>query len=109
MPKSTLTEVFGENATQTATSVTIQKADFATLTASASNSGSSLLSALLIKNKATLTQAAFDADVDKSIYLSEGFTSFIPRGTDNTQYRVDQIVVNLAKIDEDVTLDPDNY
>jgi hypothetical protein len=109
MPKSTLTEVFGAGATQTATSVTFQKADFLNLDASASNDGSTLFSALLIKNKTTLTQAAFDADVDKSIYMDDGFSSFTTRGETNIAYRVDQITVNLAKVDSGATLDPDDY
>ncbi|WP_016951663.1 hypothetical protein [Anabaena sp. PCC 7108] len=109
MPKSTLAEVFGQGATQTATSWTIQKADFPTLEASATNSGSALLAAILIENNGKLTKAAFDADVEKSIYIEDGFSNFIPRGETSIQYRVDQIVTNLAQVDSGSTLDPDNY
>ncbi|MBD2571061.1 hypothetical protein [Anabaena lutea] len=110
MPKSTLTEVFGAGATQTATSWTIQKADFPTLEAAISNSGSSLLAALLLRLKTVLTQAAYDADIEKSIYLqSSDFPSILPRGEQNTPYRIDQITINLSKPDTVTELDPDNY
>ncbi|MBD2385069.1 hypothetical protein H6G32_06540 [Cylindrospermum sp. FACHB-282] len=109
MTKSTLAEIFGANATQTSTSITIQKADLTTLTASATNSGSAILSAILINNQAVLTKPNFDADIDKSIYIEPGYSSFISRGTTSTSYRVDQIVVNLAKVDSGADLDADDY
>lgn len=109
MPKHTLTEVFGANATQTAESITIQKADLTTLTANANNDGSTILSAILIKAQAIMSQTAYDADSDKSIYLADGFSSFTTRGANNDPYRVDQIVVNLAKPDTGSTLDADDY
>ncbi|MTJ11851.1 hypothetical protein FJR11_04415 [Anabaena sp. UHCC 0187] len=57
--------------------------------------------------KTNLTQTVYDADNDNSVYVSDGFASFTTRGT--TQYRVDQVIVNLAKIDSEAGLDPTKY
>ncbi len=65
------------------------------------------LSAIILNAKTTLTQEAFNADTDQSIYISSGFSSFITRGT--AAYRVDQITLNLGKLDTGATLDPDDY
>ncbi|MTJ56027.1 hypothetical protein FJR38_26940 [Anabaena sp. UHCC 0253] len=68
------------------------------------------LVALLVTVKIYLTQLNFDANIDQSIYVESGFTSFIQRGTDNISYRVDQpFNFNLAKIDEGITIDPTQY
>jgi hypothetical protein len=109
MAEPTLTEVFGAGATQTATTITILKSDLTGLTASATNRADALLAAILLKSQTFLTKTAFDADVDKSIYFSTGFASFVTRGTSNTSYRVDQMTVNLAKIDTGATLSPNDY
>lgn len=45
----TLQQIFGTNAAQTATTLTIQKADFPTLTAAADNRAEQLLVALLLQ------------------------------------------------------------
>jgi hypothetical protein len=107
MPKHTLQELFGASATQTATTITITKADFATLAASVNNTGSQLFSALLLRAKDIATQAAYDADTTKTIYASAGFSSFTTRGTISS--RNDQITFNLTKPDSSAVLDPDDY
>ncbi len=67
------------------------------------------LVALLLKAKAYLTQANFDANIDQSILVADGFSSFTTRGVNNDSYRTDQITVSLAKLDANSTLDPDDY
>jgi hypothetical protein len=109
MAEPTLQDVFGANATQNGTTLTITKADLTGLTASSNNTAESLLVALILKAFAYLTQTNFESNIDQSIYLANGFPSFTNRGTDNTQYRVDQININLAKIDNDGTIDADDY
>jgi hypothetical protein len=111
MPKPTLIEVFGTNASQTATSFTISKNDLISvgLTASATNSAEALLAAIILKAKAYLTEAAFEANIDQSLFVGTGFKSTTVRGTNNTQYITDQLVLNLAKIDPLSPLDPDDY
>ncbi len=107
MPKHTLQELFGANAAQTATTITIAKADLPTLTASANNTGSQILTAIAIKAKDVATQAVYDADTDKSIYVGSGFDSLSTRG--NTASRTTQIVINMTKPDTAATLDADDY
>jgi hypothetical protein len=109
MAEPTLVQVFGDNATQTGTSLTITKADLAGLTASSSNTAESLLAAILIKAKNYLTQSNFDANIDQSIVIAGGYSSFTTRGTNNTAYRNDQLTLTLAKPDTSSTLDPDDY
>ncbi|MEH2258321.1 hypothetical protein [Nostoc sp.] len=109
MAELTLVEVFGTGATQDSSSITIQKAALPRLTASASNSAESLLTGIVLMAQTNLAQTNFDANVDQSIYIGPGYPSFTNRGTNNDQYRVDQIIVNLAKIDTASVIDPDNY
>ena len=111
MPKPSLAEVFGSNATQTATSFTISKGDLTSvgLTASATNSAEALLAAIILKAKAYLTEANFEANIDQSTVVGTGFKSTTVRGANNTQYITDQLTVTLAKIDPLSPLDPDDY
>ncbi|MFN6515698.1 MAG: hypothetical protein RMY29_014550 [Nostoc sp. CreGUA01] len=109
MAEPTLQQIFGANATQDATTITITKADLPGLTASANNKGESLLAAINLKAQQYLTQANFDANIDQSIIVDKGFSSFVFRGINNDQYRTDQITVSLAKLDTNNTIDPDDY
>lgn len=111
MPKPSLAEVFGAGASQSAATITIAKADLMSigLTASETNSAEALLAAILLKAKSYLTEAAFEANIDQSLYISTGFKSTTVRGTNNTQYVTDQLSVTLAKIDPQTPLDPDDY
>lgn len=109
MAEPTLVQIFGTGATQDNSSITIQKAALTGLTASSSNKAEALLVAIILKAQSYLTQTNFDADIDQSIYVSSGFSSFTTRGTNNAPYRVDQLTFNLAKSDAGATLDPDDY
>ena len=109
MAEPTLTDVFGAGATQTATTISILKADLPGLTAAANNRADQLLSAILLKAQINLTKTSFDADTDRSIYIDTGYPAFTFRGVNNTSYRVDQLTVNLAKLDTSGTIDPDDY
>jgi hypothetical protein len=104
-----LTQVFGVGATQTATTITISKADLPSLTASSSNRAESLLVAILLKAQMGLPRTSFDTDIDQSIYIESGFPTFSIRGENNASYRTDQLTINLAKPDTGVILDPDDY
>lgn len=108
MAEPTLIEIFGTSAIQTETTITIAKADLVGLTASNDNSAESLLAAILVKAKPILSRASFDANLDQSLYIETGFSSFTNRG-EGVQYRLDQLTVNLAKIDNSATIDPDEY
>jgi hypothetical protein len=107
MAEPTLQEIFGANATQTATDLVIKKSDLTTLTATSDNRGESLLVAILLKAKAQLTQTNFDSNLDQNVLLADGYSSLTTRG--NVQYRQDQISITLAKPDLNSTIDPDDY
>ena len=109
MAEPTLQELLGANATQNATTITITKADLPTLTPSANNTPESLLTAILLKSKETLTKTTFDTNTDQSLYIDTGYPSFTTRGTNGDSYRVDQFVVNLAKRDTAAIIDADDY
>lgn len=113
MAEPTITEVFGAGATQTSSSITILKSDLVAvgLTAGASNTAESLLTAILLIAKASLTQSSFEANSDQSIVIEPGFDSIVQRdnGSGNfASFRQNQFNVNLHKPDSDV-IDPDAY
>lgn len=109
MAEPTLADIFGVGATQDASTITIPKSSLPRLTPSANNTAESLLVGIVLKAQTVLTQTSFDANTDQSIYVSSGFPSFTNRGANSTQYRVDQLIINLAKIDASSTIDPDDY
>jgi len=109
MAEPTLTTVFGAGASQTSTTITITKADLPGLTAAANNTPESLLTAILLKAQTSLSKDNFDSNTDQSIYIDTGYPTFTFRGTANDSYRVDQLTVNLARLDAASTIDPDNY
>lgn len=116
MSEPTISQVFGTGATRLTSGAAAPSAGLfipdsaltaAGLASPTTGKAEGHLAAILLGAKTTLTSTAYDADTDRSIYLSDGFSSFSTRGT--TAYRVDQIVVNLAKPDSGATLDPDDY
>jgi hypothetical protein len=107
MAEPTLIEVFGAGATQTATTVTILKADLPGLTASAANTAESLLAGIVIKAGATLTVASRTANPDQSIAIEQGFDQIAYRG--NTAYYQASRTVTLQKLNTSAAIDPDDY
>ncbi|KJH71233.1 hypothetical protein [Aliterella atlantica] len=112
MAEPTLTQVFGPGAAQTATTLTIAKADLATvgLTAAASNTAESLFVSLLLLAKNSLTPAAQESNPDQSITVAEAdfnFQTLVTRN--NATYRQSTYSVNLQKLDTGANIDPDDY
>lgn len=111
MAEPTLTAVFGANATQDATTLTITKADLTStgLTPSANNTAESLLLAIVLKFKAVLTDTARDTNVDQSVAVVEGFSPSITT-RNNVIYLRNTISVEVDKLltGADV-IDPDDY
>lgn len=112
MAEPTLTQVFGAGATQTATTLSIAKADLAAvgLTASATNTAESLLVALFLLAKNSLTLTAQENNPDQSVTIAESdfnFQSLVTRN--NQQFRQFTYSVNLQKLDTGATIDPDDY
>jgi hypothetical protein len=109
MAEPTLQQVFGANASQTSTALTITKADLTGLTSSANNTAESLLVAILLKSQSYLNQENFDANIDQSITIADSFSSFTTRGANNTPYRTDSKTISLSKVDAASSIDPDDY
>jgi hypothetical protein len=110
MAEPTLTQVFGSNATQTATELVISKADLTDLTASANNSAESLFVAILLKAKSYLTATNYEANIDQSITVeTPGFNAQSLVTRNNVQYRQYSETVNLYKVDSSSAIDPDDF
>ena len=111
MAERTLTEVFGANASQTATDLVIKKSDLtsAGLTASTSNTAESLLLAVALKAQETLTDAARDTNIDQSVAITDGFSPSITT-RNNAIYLRNTISIEVDKLltGADV-IDPDDY
>lgn len=104
-----LTDVFGAGATQTATTITIAKADLPGLTASATNNGQQLLAGILLKAAAKLTAANRTSDPDVKITIDYGGQTIFPiAGTTNLD-RQDSYSVLLYKQVPRADVDPDDY
>lgn len=113
MAEPTLGAIFGPNATQDGSIITISKSDLATvgLTAAAENTAESLLAAIFLLARDTLTQDSFDANQDQSIVIAPGFDSIVQRddGTGTLiSFRQNQFNLNLHKPDS-TAIDPDDY
>ena len=65
MAEPTLVEVFGAGATQTATTITIAKADLAGLTPSATNTAEALFAGIYKKAAVNLNQTNYGTNVDQ--------------------------------------------
>jgi hypothetical protein len=109
MAEPTLQEIFGASATQTATTLTITKADLAStgLTASGTNTGESLLGAILALGSTTLTDANFQTNLDQSVTIARQSDTITYRGQDT--YTQKPWTVNFNKIAPAPTFDPDDY
>lgn len=110
MAEPTLIEVFGAGATQTATTITILKADL-DITASATNRAEQLLAGIVKKAQTTLTQANFDTNPNQSITILSGFDSLVYRTIGTTQETLLQtpLTINFSKGQAAGGVTPDDY
>ena len=112
MAEPTLQQLFGANAAQTATTLTISKADLSSvgLTASANNTAESLFVALLLMAKNQLTIANQDLNPEQSVTVTEQDFDFQTLVTRNNQtYRQITYTARLQKLDTGAVIDPDDY
>lgn len=110
MAEPSLTEIFGAGATQDANTITILKADLPGLTPTANNSAESLWVGIFLKGKSHLSAANYEANPDQSIVISTptiGAQALTTRN--NQQYRQYTENVNLYKLDNAATIDPDDF
>lgn len=112
MSEPTLAQVFGPNATQDTTTVTISKADLAAvgLTASVANTPESLVAAIVLKTAVYLNPVTQETNTDIQITIEDsGYPQIVTRGTNNTRYRQTTYNVNFQTPDILYSLDPDNF
>jgi hypothetical protein len=112
MPEPTLTQIFGAGATQSATVLTIAKADLAAvgLTPSETNTAESLFVALLLLAKQYLTVTNQELNADQSITLAEqdfDFQTLVTRN--NVTYRQSTYTARLRRLDTANVIDPNDY
>lgn len=110
MTTPSLSDVFGAGASQDAATLTIVKADLASvgLTASAGNTAQALFTALVLKAFAVLTEANRATDfANRKVTLLYGGQDLVSQSDVN--YRRDVYQVNLYKVTPLETVDPDDY
>lgn len=107
MAEPTLAQVFGANATQTATELIISKADLTGLTASANNSAESLFAAIGLKAQTTLNDSNQANNPDQSISIDTGIGSITTRNNQN--YREYSLTITLSKLDTQSAIDPNDF
>jgi hypothetical protein len=111
MAEPTLQEVFGSNATQTATTITINKSDLAIvgLTASATNTAESLITALTLMASRSLTETNRASDTaNRNVTLSYNGQDLIDQGTAG-YFRRDIYSLLLYKTTALQTVNPNDY
>lgn len=111
MPEPSLAQVFGANASQTATELIISKSDLASigLTPSANNTAESLLVALMLLAAgylSTTNQDSINPDIQVTIADSD-FPQIVNRNS--AKYRQITYNLNLQTIDSGFSVDPDSY
>lgn len=112
MAELSLTDVFGSGATQTATTITISKADLAGLTPSTNNSADSLSVALLNRFTTLYTPTIRSTNKDVSLVAE---LSPIPSiegdfaATPNLAYEVSNYQIGVYKLYPSSTPNPNDY
>jgi hypothetical protein len=111
MAEPTIQDIFGAGATQTATSITILKADLPTLTASLTNRGEQMFMAILLRARQNLTVAARNLDLDRSVAIEDGFDQVLSRTVDGTtnNYYQSGITISAQKINTNSALNANDY
>ena len=110
MAEPTLQQIFGTGATQTATTITIVKADLPGLTPAADNRAEPVFVGILLRAKSFLTPANQEANSEQSITITDpdfNADSLVQRN--NQTYRQKTQSVNLQKLDTSTEIDPDDY
>jgi hypothetical protein len=110
MADPTLQDIFGANATQTATDIIIKKADLP-MTAAATNRGEQVLAAIVKNASPVLTATNFNSNPDQSITIGTGFDQLAYRtvGNDQLTYLQNQLTLSFAKLQASTGITPDDY
>jgi hypothetical protein len=110
MTQPTLQEIFGAGATQTATTITILKADLP-MTAAAVNGGEQVLAAFVKKAATPLSTDNYSTNPDQNISIQPGFDSIVTRFFNNvsSNHLQTQLTVNFSKLQTSPGVTPDDY
>ncbi|MEH2390043.1 MAG: hypothetical protein V7K14_30620 [Nostoc sp.] len=107
MAEPTLVQIFGANATQDATTLTIHKADLTGLTPSSTNTAESLLAGIVVFCQTTLTSANQLLNTDQSITITDSNDNITTRSS--VAYRRKTKIIAFDKLDTGTAFDPDDY
>lgn len=109
MAELTLAQIFGANATQDATTLTIHKADLVGtgLTPSSTNTAESLLAGVVVFGQTTLTSANQLLNTDQSITITDSNDNITTRSS--VAYRRKTKIIAFDKVDTGTAFDPDDY
>ncbi|OUL28283.1 hypothetical protein BV378_07625 [Nostoc sp. RF31YmG] len=109
MAEPTLAQIFGANAAQTSTTVTITKADLTStgFVASSSNTGESILAAIVAFSQTTLTSTNQASNTDQSVTISDSNDSLTTRSS--VTYRRKTKIITFDKTDSGSTFNPGDY
>lgn len=109
MSEPTLQEIFGANATQSATTITIDKANLTGLVASATNRAESLFAALIATAATNMTTTARESNPDRSIAIENGFDRIVYRGSPQVAYAETSRTVTFHKLNPAAGISPMDY
>jgi hypothetical protein len=105
-------QIFGTNATQTATGLILDKREFP-LTGTANNNGEQLLAAIIKKAKPFLSVEKFPASLDQNITIDDGINDRVYRTEDGIEvpYLRTQVLISFHKkdLDRSAGIFPDDY
>lgn len=107
MAELTLAQLFGANATQDATTLTIHKADLTGLTPSATNTAESLLAGVVAFAQPSLSAANQALNADQSITITDSNDNIQTRA--GIAYRRKTKIIAFDKVDTGTAFDPDDY
>jgi hypothetical protein len=109
MAEPTLQNIFGENAVQDGSTVTISKQDLAAigLSPASTNSAESLLVGIILKAASYLTDTNLSNNIDQSITIGKGFDSLITRN--NQSYLTYQYNIEFSKLNSQTLINPNDF
>jgi hypothetical protein len=109
MAEPTLQQVFGVNASQDPTTITLAKADLVGLTASSNNTAESILAAIVLTAADNLTEEnrAADASGDRQCVIVDAGDQLFNDGVSDFQIR--SFALQFFKAYALTSFDPDDY
>jgi len=109
MTVKTLQNIFGANAAQTATTITITKADLAStgFTPATSNTADSILAAIIAYAETNAPDSTAQTDPTQTVGISDGYLSVT--NINNVNYLVSPKTINFYSTFAGGTFNPNNY